>query len=90
MGRSIAPLRPVLVVTLLHAISGSARVSFLGIWAIDELDASLPRPRHDVYLAAIAAVGTGFLGGHLSDHIGRRPLILCARPARPPWRSRSC
>src|SRR6185436_5765806 len=28
--------------------------------------------------AAIASVFTGYLGGHASDHIGRRPLILAA------------
>src|SRR4051812_9107509 len=71
-------LRPVLLVTLLHAISGSARVSFLGIWAIRELDASSLALGVTFTCAAIAAVFTGYLGGHASDHIGRRPLILAA------------
>ena len=71
-------LRPVLLVTLLHAISGSARVSFLGIWAIRELDASSLALGVTFTCAAIASVFTGYLGGHASDHIGRRPLILAA------------
>jgi predicted MFS family arabinose efflux permease len=71
-------LRPVLVVTLLHAISGSARVSFLGIWAIRELDASSLALGVTFTCAAIASVFTGYLGGHASDYIGRRPLILAA------------
>ena len=71
-------LRPVLAVTLLHSLSASARVSFLGIWAVRELDASSLAIGITFSLAAIAAVITGFLGGHASDHIGRRPLILAA------------
>ncbi len=77
LGGEIEPsLRPVLVVTLLHALATSARVSFLAIWAIRELDASSTAVGVTFTLAAIGAVVTGFLGGHLSDHIGRRPLIL--------------
>ena len=57
-------LRPVLLVTLLHAISGSARVSFLGIWAIRELDASSLALGVTFTCAAIASVFTGYLGGH--------------------------
>jgi predicted MFS family arabinose efflux permease len=79
LGGEINPsLRPVLVVTLLHALAMSARVSFLAIWAVRELDASSAAVGLTFSLAAIGAVVTGFAGGHLSDHIGRRPLILAA------------
>ena len=72
---------------LLHAVSGSARVSFLGIWAIEELEATSFEIGITFTLAAVAAVVTGFLGGHLLDHLGRRPLILAASAGRPPWPS---
>jgi len=69
-------LRPVLAVSLAGSIAGSSAYPFLGIWAIKDLHA--PQSTLAVaYLAgAVLAGGTGYVGGHLSDHIGRRPLIL--------------
>lgn len=69
-------LRPLLAVTLAASISGSAGFTFTGIWAVKELGAD----RSDLgvaFLAGafVAAIG-GYLGGHLSDHLGRRPLML--------------
>ena len=69
-------LRPVLAVSLAGSIAGSSAYPFLGIWAIKSLHA--PQSTLAVaYLAgAVLAGGTGYVGGHLSDHLGRRPLIL--------------
>jgi predicted MFS family arabinose efflux permease len=78
-GGEVEPaLRPVLAVTLASAISGSAGFTFLGIWAIRELGAD----KSDLGLAflcgALVSAAGGYIGGHLSDHLGRRPLMLIA------------
>jgi predicted MFS family arabinose efflux permease len=69
-------LRPVLAVTLFGSIAGASAYPFLGIWAIKELGA----PQSTLAVAylggAVLAGASGYVGGHLSDHIGRRPLIL--------------
>jgi len=69
-------LRPVLLVQLAGSLAGGCAYPFLGIWAIKQLGAS-QGGLGSTYLvgAALAAVG-GYLGGHLSDVHGRRPLIL--------------
>jgi predicted MFS family arabinose efflux permease len=69
-------LRPVLAIALAGSIAGSTLWSFMGIWAIDELGAD----RSDLGIAylvgAVLAGLSGYAGGHLSDHLGRRRLIL--------------
>ena len=69
-------LRPVLAVSLVGSIAGASAYPFLGIWAIKELHA--PQSTLAVaYLAGAVLAGvTGYIGGHLSDRVGRRPLIL--------------
>jgi MFS family permease len=69
-------LRPVLGVALAGSIAGSAGWSFLGIWAIDELGASGKQLGAGFLVGAIVAAAAGYLGGHVSDHVGRRPVIL--------------
>jgi predicted MFS family arabinose efflux permease len=69
-------LRPVLGVGLAGSIAGGAMFPFLGIWAIKELGASQGQLSVGFLLGAFAAAGVGYYGGHLSDHSGRRPLIL--------------
>lgn len=69
-------LRPVLAIALVAAIAGSTLWSFMGIWAIDELGAE-PGQLGIAYLVAAAFAGiSGYVGGHLSDHLGRRRMIL--------------
>jgi predicted MFS family arabinose efflux permease len=75
-GEVDAALRPVLAVALVGSASGSAAFSFLGIWALDELGASNAQLGFAFLFGAFAAAGSGYVGGHLSDHLGRRPLIL--------------
>ena len=68
-------LRPVLGVTLAGSAAGSATWSFMAIWAIEELDAKAELP-FALLLGAAFAATAGFLGGYLSDRIGRRRVIL--------------
>src|SRR5581483_1027332 len=49
---------------------------FLGIWAIKHLGASQPQLAVAYLAGAVLAGLTGYVGGHLSDRVGRRPLIL--------------
>lgn len=69
-------LRPVLAIALAGSIAGSTIWSFMGIWAVDELGAD----RSDLGIAylvgAMLAGLSGYVGGHLSDYLGRRRLIL--------------
>jgi MFS family permease len=68
-------LRPVLAVSLASSAAGSAMWSFMAIWAIEELGAKAELPF--VFLVGAILVGLGgFVGGYLSDRIGRRRVIL--------------
>jgi MFS family permease len=72
-------LRPVLAVSLASSAAGSAMWSFMAIWAIEELGAKAELPF--AFLAGAILVGLGgFVGGYLSDRIGRRRVILSGRP----------
>ncbi len=68
-------LRPVLGVTLVGSAASSATWSFMAIWAIEELGAKAELPFALLVGAALAAL-SGFVGGYLSDRIGRRRVIL--------------
>jgi MFS family permease len=68
-------LRPVLGVTLVSSVAGSATWSFMAIWAIEELDAKSELP-FVLLVSAVLAMLSGFVGGFLSDRIGRRRVIL--------------
>jgi predicted MFS family arabinose efflux permease len=69
-------LRPILAVQLAGSLAGGCAFPFLGIWAIEQLGASQGHVGLAYLAGALLAAGTGYLGGHLSDHVGRRPLIL--------------
>jgi predicted MFS family arabinose efflux permease len=69
-------LRPVLAVSLVESTAFSAAWSYVGIWAIRELGASSKQLGVGFLIGAVAASVAGYLGGHTSDHVGRRPLIL--------------
>lgn len=68
-------LRPVLAVTAVSSTAGSAMWSFLAIWAVEELGAKALLPF--VFLVgALLSGASGYLGGYLSDRLGRRTVIL--------------
>jgi predicted MFS family arabinose efflux permease len=69
-------LRPVLAVSLAGSIAGSAAYPFLGIWAIKDLHAPQTRLAFTYLIGAVLAGVVGYVGGHWSDRIGRRPMIL--------------
>jgi predicted MFS family arabinose efflux permease len=76
-GEDVEPaLRPVLAVGLAGSIAFSTGWTFIGIWAVEELGASSRELGFGFLFGAVAAAGAGYLGGHLSDYLGRRPLNL--------------
>jgi predicted MFS family arabinose efflux permease len=69
-------IRPVLAVSLAGSIAMSTVYPFLGIWAIKELHATQSRLSFAYLAGAVLSGVIGYLGGHASDHVGRRPMIL--------------
>jgi predicted MFS family arabinose efflux permease len=68
-------LRPVLLVTLVGSTAGSTMWSFLAIWAVEELGAKSLLPL--IFLVgALLSGASGYVGGYLSDRLGRRTVIL--------------
>ena len=72
------PLRPVLAVGLVGSMAGSCVWAFVGIWALRRLGAGQGTVGLVFFASAAIAIAAGYFGGHLSDHVGRRPLILVA------------
>src|SRR5207237_1283418 len=60
------------------SLGGSTVWSFVGIWAIERLHASQVAVGLAFLVSAIVGAASGYVGGHLSDYLGRRPLILLA------------
>lgn len=69
-------LRPVLAVGLAGSIAGSSAYPFLGIWAIKHLHAGQSRLAFAYLFGAILSGIVGYIAGHWSDKVGRRPMIL--------------
>ena len=69
-------LRPVLGISFAGSVAGSTVWSFVGIWAIKKLGADQSALGLAYLISALIGVGAGYAGGHLSDHLGRRPLIF--------------
>jgi predicted MFS family arabinose efflux permease len=71
-------IRPLLLAAFMGAFAGSAAFPFFGIWAVKHLGASQVQLSIGFLLGAAAAIASGWLGGHLSDHVGRRRIMLSA------------
>ncbi len=69
-------LRPVLAVSLAGSIAGASAYPFLGVWAVKELGASQSLLAFGYLCSAVLSGIVGYAGGHASDRVGRRPLIL--------------
>jgi predicted MFS family arabinose efflux permease len=68
----------VLAVGLAGTIAGSTVYPFLGVWALKELGASQVELSIALLAGALCGGVVGFLGGSISDRIGRRPVILAS------------
>jgi len=68
-------LRPLLAISLAGAIAGSTWWTFMGIWAVTVLDAKAALP-FVFGIGALLAAMSGYAGGALSDHFGRRVIML--------------
>jgi predicted MFS family arabinose efflux permease len=78
-GRDLDPaLRPLLVVATASTIARTTAFVFLGIWALNELHATQVELSFGFLAGALAALASGYAGGHLSDHVGRRPVLLAS------------
>jgi predicted MFS family arabinose efflux permease len=76
-GDDVEPaLRPLLVVGLAGSLAASSIWSFMGIWAVDRLDADSSALAVALLVGACLAAASGYVAGHVSDHVGRRPVIL--------------
>jgi predicted MFS family arabinose efflux permease len=69
-------LRPVLLVSVFGSLAFSCIWTFVGIWAIEKLGASATQLGLAFMAASVASVVAGYLGGALSDRIGRKPVIM--------------
>ncbi len=69
-------LRPVLAVSLVGSVATATAYPFLGVWAVKELGASQSLLAVGYLGGAVLAGVVGYAGGHWSDRLGRRPLIL--------------
>jgi predicted MFS family arabinose efflux permease len=69
-------LRPLLAIGFAGSLAGSSVFSFVGIWAIDELGVSSSALAVALLVGACLAAATGYLAGHLSDRVGRRPVMI--------------
>ena len=69
-------LRPVLAVSLVGSIAGSSAYPFMGIWAIKHLGAPQSHLAFTYLFGAVLSGVMGYVAGHWSDRVGRRPLIL--------------
>jgi len=72
-------IRPLLAVGFCATVASSAALPFLGIWALEHLGASQVELSAGFLLGALTAIASGWLGGHLSDYLGRRPVTLAAQ-----------
>lgn len=72
-------IRPLVALQMFGSLSASALFSFMGIWALQRLGASETGLGLAFLAMAGSAMVTGVLGGHLSDRVGRRPMMLIGR-----------
>jgi predicted MFS family arabinose efflux permease len=76
-GDTVEPeLRPLLAVALFGSLSASSVWTFIGIWAIDKLGVDSSALALALLVGACLAAASGYAAGHVSDHVGRRPVIL--------------
>ena len=79
-GGDVAPaIRPLVVLQTFGSAAASCLFTFNGIWALQHLGATPTQLGLTYLVMAAGAIVTGVLGGHISDHVGRRPMMLVGR-----------
>lgn len=76
-----AALRPVIAIKLLAVSAGSMLFTYVSIWAIERLHSGQTMLGLAWLVGAVTGFGAGYLGGHLSDHLGRRRIVLLSHGA---------
>jgi MFS family permease len=71
-------LRPLVAQGLASSLAASAGWSFLGIWALRELHAGQTALGLAFTVGAVLGALTGYAAGHVSDYVGRKPLMLAS------------
>jgi MFS family permease len=71
-----AALRPLVAQGFASSLAASAGWSFLGIWAIRQLHAGQTALGLAFTVGAVLGALTGYAAGHVSDYVGRKPLML--------------
>ena len=75
-GETDPELRALLVATLFSTTGLSGFFLYQGIWAVQELGVSLAALGATLLVASILGGCAGYAGGHLSDRIGRKPVLV--------------
>ena len=70
------PLLPLLAVDTIGSLGGAMGWTFIAIWAIKKLHAGQGALGVAYLISALVGSVAGYYGGHLSDHLGRKPLIV--------------
>jgi MFS family permease len=76
-GDEIDPeLRAMLAASLTATIASSSVYPFIGIWLIKDVHSSASSIGLAYLVGALLSGGVSFAAGHLSDRVGRRPVVL--------------
>jgi predicted MFS family arabinose efflux permease len=70
------PLLPLLAVDTIGSLGGAMAWTFIAIWAIKKLHAGQGALGTAFLISALLGLLSGYAGGHLSDRLGRKPLIV--------------
>jgi MFS family permease len=71
-------IRPLILATAVQGLATSGFSAYVTIWAIQRLHAAPGAVGVALFIRAASGIGSGYLGGRLSDRRGRRPVILAS------------
>src|SRR5882757_78734 len=71
-------IRPLIAVTAVQGLAASGFSAYVAIWAVERLHAAPGAVGLALFFRAASGIGSGYLGGRLSDRRGRRPVILAS------------
>lgn len=69
-------LWPVLRVAFVATVCVSAFYGFIGVWAVTRLHATPGQVGTMLSTNAVLVIGAGYLGGRISDSLGRKPVLV--------------